>query len=68
MLRHFVEGLEERRNAMVPLFDPPEAGVPAKVLIVLEAPGPMTETGAQGRASYQLTMTIAHPGTLGSIG
>jgi hypothetical protein len=30
---------------MVPLFDPAEAGMTAKVLIVLEAPGPMTNVG-----------------------
>lgn len=33
------------RPVLVPHFDPAEAGVDAKVLVLLEAPGPMTNAG-----------------------
>lgn len=36
-----VRRLEEWREALVPQFGPAEAGVEARVLILLEAPGPM---------------------------
>lgn len=41
-LLRWAEGLAARRGVTVPLFDPAEAGVAARVLIVHEAPGPMT--------------------------
>lgn len=37
--------LAARRNAVVPLFDPAQAGTDARVLLLLEAPGPMTNSG-----------------------
>lgn len=40
----WAEGLSQRRGVFVPSFDPAEAGVRARVLLVLEAPGPMTST------------------------
>jgi hypothetical protein len=44
-LRAWAEDLAARRNVVVPQFDPAEAGVDAKVLFLLEAPGPMTNAG-----------------------
>lgn len=46
-LREWAEDLTARRSAkhpgtVVPLFDPAEAGVDTRVLILFEAPGPMT--------------------------
>lgn len=41
-LREWAAELASRRNAVVPLFDPAEAGVEARVLMLFEAPGPMT--------------------------
>lgn len=46
-LREWASNLSQRRNDVgptfyLPDFDPAEAGVEARVLIVLEAPGPMT--------------------------
>ncbi|WP_246150046.1 uracil-DNA glycosylase [Agromyces intestinalis] len=41
-LREWANALASRRNAVVPLFDPAEAGVEARVLMLFEAPGPMT--------------------------
>jgi hypothetical protein len=41
-LRDDAEDLSRRRGAVVPYFDPAEAGVEARVLFVFEAPGPMT--------------------------
>jgi hypothetical protein len=41
-LRAWAHALEQDRGVIVPQFDPAEAGVDAKVLFVLEAPGPMT--------------------------
>lgn len=41
-LRGWATELASRRNAVVPLFDPAEAGVEARVLMLFEAPGPMT--------------------------
>ena len=41
-LRAWAAELAARRGVVVPQFDPAEAGVDAKVLFVLEAPGPMT--------------------------
>lgn len=44
-LRAWAHALEQDRGVTVPQFDPAEAGVDAKVLFVLEAPGPMTNAG-----------------------
>jgi hypothetical protein len=44
-LREWAADLAARRDVVVPQFDPAEAGVDAKVLFVLEAPGPMTNAG-----------------------
>jgi hypothetical protein len=44
-LREWAEDLAVRRKAVVPYFDPAEAGVAANVLFLLEAPGPMTNAG-----------------------
>jgi len=41
-LREWADDLVGRRKAVVPYFDPAEAGVDARVLFLLEAPGPMT--------------------------
>ena len=41
-LRAWAAELAVRRGVLVPQFDPAEAGVDARVLFVLEAPGPMT--------------------------
>lgn len=41
-LREWADDLAERRKVTVPLFDPAEAGTDARVLVLLEAPGPMT--------------------------
>lgn len=41
-LRAWANALERDRGVTVPQFDPAEAGIDAKVLFVLEAPGPMT--------------------------
>ncbi len=41
-LREWAEDLASRRSAVVPWPDPAEAGVDARVLVVFEAPGPMT--------------------------
>jgi hypothetical protein len=38
----WTEEVRERRGTVVPDFDPAESGVEARVLILLEAPGPMT--------------------------
>lgn len=43
-LTAWAEDLSRRRGVFVPLFDPVEAGVRARVLLILEAPGPMTST------------------------
>lgn len=49
-LRVYAADLAARRKAVVPHFDPAEAGVDARVLFVLEAPGPMTNAErADGR-------------------
>lgn len=47
-LKAWAEDLATRRNVVVPHFDPGDAGAQAKVLILLEAPGPMTN-GANPR-------------------
>lgn len=44
-LRAWAADLAVRRDVHVPQFDPAEAGVDAKVLFLLEAPGPMTNAG-----------------------
>jgi len=44
-LRAWARALEQDRGVTVPQFDPAEAGVNARVLFVLEAPGPMTNAG-----------------------
>ncbi|PWJ47882.1 Uracil-DNA glycosylase [Quadrisphaera granulorum] len=44
-LREWSSDLERRRDVTVPDFDPAEAGVDARVLIVHEAPGPMAAVG-----------------------
>jgi hypothetical protein len=41
-LRDWSVDLASRRSAVVPHFDPTDAGVGARVLLLLEAPGPMT--------------------------
>ena len=41
-LRQWAADLAERRGAVVPWFDPAEAGIDSRVLLVYEAPGPMT--------------------------
>lgn len=44
-LRRWIEDWQERRpGAVCPDFDPAEAGVDARVLVLLEAPGPMSHT------------------------
>jgi hypothetical protein len=43
-LRDWAEDLADRRSAVVPHVDPADAGVAAKVLFLLEAPGPMTNS------------------------
>jgi hypothetical protein len=56
-LRAFAEELRERRErsnhsgipVVVPHFDPADAGVGARVLFLLEAPGPMTDTTSSTR-------------------
>lgn len=45
VLREWADELVERRGVVVPYFDPAEAGVEARVLFLLEAPGPMTHEG-----------------------
>lgn len=42
-LRRYLTSLEERRG-VAPLVDPGDAGSDARVLVLLEAPGPMTNT------------------------
>lgn len=44
-LREWARALSDRRGAVVPQFDPAEAGVDAKLLFLQEAPGPMTNAG-----------------------
>ena len=44
-LREWAAHLAAARDAHIPQFDPAEAGVDAKVLFLLEAPGPMTNAG-----------------------
>lgn len=49
-LREWTRDLIDERVAhhpeiLIPHFDPAEAGVDARVLVVMEAPGPMTNTG-----------------------
>ena len=44
-LRDWSIDLAQRRSAIVPHFDPTDAGVDARVLMLLEAPGPMTNAG-----------------------
>lgn len=44
-LREWAADLAARRDAVVPWFDPAEAGVQSRVLLVFEAPGPMTNAG-----------------------
>lgn len=45
-LREWSAALVERRQgAVVPDFDPADAGVNARVMLLLEAPGPMTNAG-----------------------
>lgn len=44
-LRAWAGELAKTRGAVVPWFDPAEAGVDSRVLLVFEAPGPMTNTG-----------------------
>lgn len=46
-LREWAADLAARRHAVVPWFDPAEAGVQSRVLLVFEAPGPMTNAGNQ---------------------
>lgn len=41
-LSEWAASLAERRDSLVPWFDPAEAGTKAKVLLLMEAPGPMT--------------------------
>ncbi|MGV8881138.1 MAG: uracil-DNA glycosylase [Rhodoglobus sp.] len=41
-LKEWSEALAARRRVVVPHFDPDEAGIEARVLVLLEAPGPMT--------------------------
>lgn len=44
-LREWADEFSSRRGVIVPQFDPAEGGVDAKVLFLLEAPGPMTNAG-----------------------
>ena len=46
-LRTWAADLARSRNAVVPQFDPAEAGVEAKVLLLFEAPGPMSNMDGQ---------------------
>jgi len=41
-LRDWAGSLQRRRGAVVPFVDPAEAGTDARVLMLMEAPGPMT--------------------------
>ena len=43
-LRDWARALERRRGVVVPQFDPADGGNEARVLLLLEAPGPMTNT------------------------
>lgn len=43
-LNEWAASLQKRRNAVVPFFDPADAGVAARVMLLLEAPGPMTNS------------------------
>lgn len=52
-LRDWASALATWRGALVPQFDPAEGGVDAKVLVLLEAPGPMTNTaGARSGSGF----------------
>lgn len=46
-LRTWAADLARSRNAVVPQFDPAEAGTEAKVLLLFEAPGPMANMDGQ---------------------
>lgn len=46
-LREWAADLAARRDALVPWIDPAEAGADTRVLLVFEAPGPMTNSGNQ---------------------
>jgi len=50
-LREWAADLAARRDAVVPWFDPAEAGIDTRVLLVFEAPGPMTFEGHKRRGS-----------------
>jgi len=50
-LRVWATELAERRDAVVPWFDPADAGVDTRVLLVFEAPGPMAFEGHKRRGS-----------------
>lgn len=43
-LREWADDLAARRDVIVPYFDPTDSGVDSRVLFLLEAPGPMTNT------------------------
>jgi uracil-DNA glycosylase len=42
LLKTFADEIAARRDAVVPHFDPAEGGIDVRVLLVQEAPGPMT--------------------------
>lgn len=44
-LHDWSKRLAVKRDALVPFFDPGDAGIGARVLFLLEAPGPMTNVG-----------------------
>jgi len=50
-LRAWAADLAARRDTVVPWFDPAEAGIDTRVLLVFEAPGPMTFEGHKRRGS-----------------
>lgn len=57
-LRRYLDAMVERQERLqshpvyAPEFDPAEAGVEARVLVLLEAPGPMTDSG--NRTGYRI--------------
>jgi hypothetical protein len=49
-LTQYVEGLRARSTAEFPDFDPLDGGVEARLLFLLEKPGPMTSASRSGRS------------------
>ena len=45
-LRRWADEVQKKKG-LVPFFDPADAGVDAQVLVLLEAPGPMTNTSSR---------------------